>query len=844
MANLSLPPFQISRQNDIWLGGSPLDTVTLTSLLGRVQRVTTIEADNGSPLTKNSKIYTDQLDPNNGTTNTIRLYHYDDDPNNWEFCITCNNFYSTHLTYLCLTSSAYNGSVLPIGNYNYYNYIKFVYAENSVSEKHTLEYVDDTVKKYRNGFGQLPDEILSGKYKYLEIYIRVISGIDDAHRYVYAAIFMNNPYANAVNYSDYVDYLLDRYPNKNLRIRCNRRIIINTPQSVSGWNAVTWTLQSDDTYIDTTNYFNENQLFLMDISCETNRLDKYKYLMYVTPYKGNVRDNVSITTPVIRIQSDNTFPTKYNYCYFAPFNRYYYINDIVAVTDNIFDIYCECDVLMSFYEYIMNLQVIALRNEYNYNDALIDEKLPIETDVETIIVNNQTISNPCYGFGNSNVTGLYYILTLVTDTDMSENSVDNNISDTAATRVYYLMDYRALNIILSMAVGGDIGGIFSGDPSQNIISIKCLPIEISPSQTDYDVIGNGGHVQIGSTQFTMPDDRAFNLYRIKKGVDILSTILEQDYEFDFSSTGNSKFYSNYKFIDINYTTVTLYIPMIGTVNINTSRLYSDNLYKEFILKIHTYISLDGHCCCYIYKRKKFSGNPNVTNGIEILEVIEKDVGFEYPIGHSNMNDIKRNLLLGGLSIAAGFIPYVGGSISQGISTANTAKQSSYSFNRRNEGKKTFNKDGSLSKGFQRRLSDYTEELRYQSEENKADAVKRGTTFINHVANNTIGTLQKISLDQSFSFSMNAQYSDVVAMADMFRNYGCIMYIYRNKVIEQSNYAFNVGRPSDYSGSLFGLYGYTEIGTVHIENIPNLMASEANDLESILRGGIIMPPKPS
>ena len=127
MATLSLPPFQISRQNDIWLGGSPLDVVTLISLLGRVQRVTTIEADNYTQLTEMSKIYTEYLDPNNGTTNTIRVYHYDDNPINWEICITCNGFRGENLTHLCLTGSTNKGKDIVPGNDNYYRYIKFIY---------------------------------------------------------------------------------------------------------------------------------------------------------------------------------------------------------------------------------------------------------------------------------------------------------------------------------------------------------------------------------------------------------------------------------------------------------------------------------------------------------------------------------------------------------------------------------------------------------------------------------------------------------------------------------------------------------------------------------------------
>jgi len=72
---------------------------------------------------------------------------------------------------------------------------------------------------------------------------------------------------------------------------------------------------------------------------------------------GALRGECSVINPSFNIEVIN--PSNYNYCYIPDFGRYYYITNIVSVRTNIWRIDCNVDVLMSFKDAILNLNVIV-----------------------------------------------------------------------------------------------------------------------------------------------------------------------------------------------------------------------------------------------------------------------------------------------------------------------------------------------------------------------------------------------------------------------------------------------------------------------------------------------------
>lgn len=66
----------------------------------------------------------------------------------------------------------------------------------------------------------------------------------------------------------------------------------------------------------------------------------------------------------------------YNYCYVPTFKRYYFILNIVEETTNIWNIYCEVDVLATFRADILKAEAFVERAESMYDCSIPDDMLP------------------------------------------------------------------------------------------------------------------------------------------------------------------------------------------------------------------------------------------------------------------------------------------------------------------------------------------------------------------------------------------------------------------------------------------------------------------------------------
>lgn len=72
---------------------------------------------------------------------------------------------------------------------------------------------------------------------------------------------------------------------------------------------------------------------------------------------GSLRNESSVINPTILIETTN--PSSYNYAYIPEFGRYYFITDMVSVRTNLWRVSMSVDVLMSFQQSILNLDVIV-----------------------------------------------------------------------------------------------------------------------------------------------------------------------------------------------------------------------------------------------------------------------------------------------------------------------------------------------------------------------------------------------------------------------------------------------------------------------------------------------------
>ena len=134
---------------------------------------------------------------------------------------------------------------------------------------------------------------------------------------------------------------------------------------------------------------------------ESNKINKT--LTSSMSFTGTLKNECSILTPTIFIESENL--SDYNYLYIKEFNRYYFINDIKNVRNNIWSITGEVDVLYTYKDKILSLPLILEKseNDIHSNKMLNDGSYITTTETFEEILNFQSVSD-----GNR-----YYLLTCI-----------------------------------------------------------------------------------------------------------------------------------------------------------------------------------------------------------------------------------------------------------------------------------------------------------------------------------------------------------------------------------------------------------------------------------------------
>ena len=96
-----------------------------------------------------------------------------------------------------------------------------------------------------------------------------------------------------------------------------------------------------------------------------------------------IKENSSIINPVFIIKNvTNQKIIKSNYLFSDDFNRYYYINNIVAINGGMFELHCSVDVLYTYKNDIKKLTTLIDRQENVFNNYIVDNELPLRCERE------------------------------------------------------------------------------------------------------------------------------------------------------------------------------------------------------------------------------------------------------------------------------------------------------------------------------------------------------------------------------------------------------------------------------------------------------------------------------
>lgn len=135
---------------------------------------------------------------------------------------------------------------------------------------------------------------------------------------------------------------------------------------------------------------------------ESNNNVLNKKITLINEYNILLKDNVDVYRPIIKIKTE--LLNNCNYVFIQDFNRYYYVVNKRSINIEIIELTLECDVLMSFREYILNLKCIIDKQEnINLGNKYYDDNSLISLSKEFI---------ESYNFNNGfNENGEFILIT-------------------------------------------------------------------------------------------------------------------------------------------------------------------------------------------------------------------------------------------------------------------------------------------------------------------------------------------------------------------------------------------------------------------------------------------------
>ena len=117
------------------------------------------------------------------------------------------------------------------------------------------------------------------------------------------------------------------------------------------------------------------------------------------------KEDSSIINPVIILDYNSQSMNSVNYMYIPTFDRYYYMQDIRALTGGRYMVTCKLDVLQSFASDILSLLVVVDKQKSS-------DKTDLYIDDGSFVTENRLV-NSIYNFPNSfNDNGEFILITV------------------------------------------------------------------------------------------------------------------------------------------------------------------------------------------------------------------------------------------------------------------------------------------------------------------------------------------------------------------------------------------------------------------------------------------------
>lgn len=191
-------------------------------------------------------------------------------------------------------------------------------------------------------------------------------------------------------------------------------------------------------------------------------------------YDCRLKEDTSIIEPSILIvkeaQQSYTDLLAYNYAYIADFGRYYFVRNVISVSNVMVEFILEVDALSSFKSYIGSANEYVLRSASTYDTNVLDDLYPMNAEVSyanaSITAPGVTPSsyqwNPFTGFTSMIVVGI----------------INSSIQVKNGAVTYYKISYQTLSNMMQYLLSS--AGYFNLNPaeiSDNLAKALVNPIQ-------------------------------------------------------------------------------------------------------------------------------------------------------------------------------------------------------------------------------------------------------------------------------------------------------------------------------------------------------------------------------
>lgn len=316
---------------------------------------------------------------------------------------------------------------------------------------------------------------------------------------------------------------------------------------------------------------------------EANRVSKS--ITLIKEMSGTLREDTSILNPTLNIECDDSILNA-NYLYIPKFCRYYFITDIKSISNGIWRISADVDTLMSFSDYIYNQTGFVERQENYYNNLINDplrdyqinrnnlEILCTDSRVKTssTTVNSwyNTISNRSY---IANLNGCYSTHT-VSSTEYKLEPFARGAQSTLSNPTSYssinTLDYSTMNdsttlhlTASSIQLVSDVLETLAPNTTYPVSNLLHFPFSVNyHSNGSYNTINKIRRYNTTSTYISIATGATTNYYSGKTSWQLLA---------DFTIPFSILYDDESKYVSYS-TTIQLYVPFVGWIDLDTNRI--------------------------------------------------------------------------------------------------------------------------------------------------------------------------------------------------------------------------------------------------------------------------------